>query len=225
MPYDVLLVEDHRIVRDGIRAILEREPDFRVTGETDSGVDAIQFCKRAKPHLVLMDVGLPGLGGVDAAAEILRHSPETKIVVVSMLDDEESVAGALLAGVRGFVLKKASLADLVEAMRTVVQGGTYLSPEVSDKLLHRMQTGNFETRPLPEAVRALSRRELQVMRLVADGKTSREIATMLDLGLQTVRSYRKTMMRKLGLNNVAGLTQLAVSVGLSGMQVRAAAEE
>ncbi len=225
MPYDVLLVEDHRIVRDGIKAILERQADFRVTGETDSAVDAIQFCKKTRPHLVLMDVGLPGLNGVEATAEILRYAPETKIVIVSMLDDEESVVGALRAGARGFVLKKASLGDLVDAMRAVVQGGTYLSPQVSDKLLHRIQTGSFETRPLPTALQGLSRRELQVMRLVADGKTSKEIAVMLDLGLQTVRSYRKTMMRKLGLNNVAGLTQLAVSTGISGAHTRAAAEE
>ena len=219
MPYGVLLVEDHRIVREGIRAILERGTEFTVVGETESATEAIQFCKRAGPSVVLMDVELPGLNGVDATAEILRHSPATKVVILSMHDEEEFVVGALRAGARGFVLKKASLSDLVDALRAVAQGGTYLSPQVSDRLMARIQEGNFNPRPLATALQALSRRELQVMKLVADGKTSKEIAVLLELGLQTVRSYRKTMMKKLGVNNVAGLTQLALSSGLTRFQL------
>lgn len=218
MPYDVLLVEDHRIVRDGIKAILDRTGEFRVAGETESAADAIQFCKRTAPHIVLMDLSLPGLSGIDATGEILRHSPQTKVVVLSMYDDETSVVGAIRAGARGFVLKKASLDDLIEALSTVAKGGFYLSSQVSDRLLSRIQKGDLEPRRLPPALQALSRRELQVMRLVAEGKSSKEIAVLLDLGLQTVRSYRKTMMKKIGVSNVAGLTQLAVSSGLTALQ-------
>ena len=162
-----------------------------------------------------MDIGLPGLNGIEATTEILRHCPETKIVILSMYDDEHSVVSAIRSGARAFVLKKASDNDLLDALRTVAKGGSYLSPQVSDRLLHRIQRGDLEAKQVPSALEGLSPRELQVLRLVAEGKTSKEIAVMLDLGLQTVRSYRKTMMKKLGVNNVAGLTQLALSAGLT----------
>ena len=215
MPSDVLLVDDHKIMRDGIRAILSRAADFRVVGEADSGADALLFVKRHHPDMVLMDIGLPGLSGVETTAEILRHHPTCKIVILSMYDDENSVVGAIRSGARGFVLKKVSDSDLVEALRAVARGGAYLSPQVSDRLLMRIQKGDLESKPAPAALDVLSPRELQVLRQVAEGKTSKEIAVMLDLKEQTVRSYRKTMMKKLGVNNVAGLTQLALSTGLT----------
>jgi DNA-binding NarL/FixJ family response regulator len=215
MPLDVLLVDDHKIMRDGIKAILSRATDFRVVGEAENGPDAVQFTKRQKPDMVLMDIGLPGLNGVETTQEILRFHPECKIVILSMYDDENSVVGAIRAGARAFILKRASDMDLVEALRMVAAGGVYLSPQVSDRLLTRIQKGDLEARQAPSALEGLSPRELQVLRLVAEGKTSKEIATVLDLSEQTIRSYRKTMMRKLGVNNVAGLTQLALSTGLT----------
>src|ERR1700682_208403 len=214
MPVDVLLVDDHKIMRDGIKAILERDPEFRVVGEAESGADALQFVKLHHPELVLMDIGLPGLNGVETTAEILRHHPECKVVILSMYDDENSVVGAVRSGARGFILKKVSETDLLEALRVVARGGAYLSPQVSDRLLTRIQKGDLESKPA-SALEVLSPREVQVLRLVAEGKTSKEIATVLDLREQTVRSYRKTMMKKLGVNNVAGLTQLALSTGLT----------
>src|SRR5579862_6250568 len=220
MPYAVLLVDDHKIMRDGIRAILGRGDEFRVVGEAETGTDAVQCVKRLRPDLVLMDIGLPGLNGVETTAEILRYQPECKVVILSMYDDENSVVGAIRSGARAFVLKKASDMDLLEALRMVARGGAYLSPQVSDRLLERIQKGDLESKQSQQALHSLSPRELQVLRLVADGKTSKEIAVMLDLREQTVRSYRKTMMKKLGVNNVAGLTHLALSTGLS--QARAA---
>jgi len=218
MPCDVLLVEDHRIVRDGVRAMLERASEFRVVGEVESGADAVQFCRRTPPDVVIMDLSLPDLNGMAATEEILRSSPATKIVILSMHEDDKSVIGAIRAGARGFVLKKASLVDLVEALRAVAKGGSYLSPQVSDKLLSRIQRGDMETAKLPDTLDVLSPRELQVLRLVAEGKTSKDIAAVLNLGLQTVRSYRKTMMKKLGVNNVASLTHLAMAAGLTPQQ-------
>jgi len=215
MPSDVLLVDDHKIMRDGIRAILSRDADFRVVGEADNGADALLFVKQHRPDMVLMDIGLPGLNGVETTAEILRHHPTCKIVILSMYDDENSVVGAIRSGARGFVLKKVSDNDLLEALRAVARGGAYLSPQVSDRLLSRIQKGDLESKAAPAALELLSPRELQVLRMVAEGKTSKEIAVMLDLKEQTVRSYRKTMMKKLGVNNVAGLTQLALSTGLT----------
>lgn len=215
MPLDVLLVDDHKIMRDGIKAILSHSSEFRVVGEAENGPDAVQFTKRLKPHMALMDIGLPGLNGVETTQEILRFHPDCKIVILSMYDDENSVVGAIRAGARGFILKRASDMDLVEALRMVAAGGVYLSPQVSDRLLTRIQKGDLEARQAHSALDGLSPRELQVLRLVAEGKTSKEIATVLDLSEQTIRSYRKTMMRKLGVNNVAGLTQLALSTGLT----------
>ncbi len=215
MPLDVLLVDDHKIMRDGIKAILSRGNEFRVAGEAENGPEAVQLCKRLRPHLVLMDIGLPGLNGVETTQEILRFHGDCKIVILSMFDDENSVMGAIRAGARAFILKRASDMDLVEALRMVAAGGIYLSPQVSDRLLVRIQKGDLESRHAHSALGVLSPRELQVLRLVAGGKTSKEIATLLELSEQTVRSYRKTMMRKLGVNNVAGLTQLALSTGLT----------
>lgn len=215
MPYDVLLVDDHKIMRDGIKAILKHSDEFHVVGEAENGVDAVHICRTSRPGIVLMDIGLPGLNGLEATTEILRHVPETKIIILSMYDDEHSVVSAIRSGARGFVLKKASDNDLLEALRTVARGGSYLSPQVSDRLLHRIQRGDLQNTRAPSALEGLSPREIQVLRLVADGKTSKEIAVMLDLGEQTIRSYRKTMMKKLGVNNVAGLTQLALSTGLT----------
>ena len=214
MAIDVLLVDDHKIMRDGIKAILGRDPEFRVVGEAENGPDALQFVKTHHPLVVLMDIGLPGLNGVETTAEILRHCPECKVVILSMYDDENTVVGAVRSGARGFILKKVSDTDLLEALRVVAMGGAYLSPQVSDRLLNRIQKGDLESKQ-PTALEGLSPREVQVLRLVAEGKTSKEIATVLDLKEQTVRSYRKTMMRKLGVNNVAGLTQLALSAGLT----------
>ena len=214
MPFDVLLVDDHKIMRDGIKAILSRDGDFRVVGEADNGSDALLFVKQHHPALVLMDIGLPGLNGVETTAEILRHQPDCKVVILSMYDDENSVVGAVRSGARGFILKKVSDSDLLEALRVVANGGAYLSPQVSDRLLTRIQKGDLESKR-DSVLEILSPREMQVLRLVAEGKTSKEIATLLDLREQTVRSYRKTMMKKLGVNNVAGLTQLALSTGLT----------
>lgn len=224
MATKVLLVDDHKIMRDGIRAILKLGEEFQVIGETDSGTDAVTLTKRLRPDIVLMDIGLPGLNGIEATSEILRYLPETRIVILSMYDDEHSVVSAIRSGARAFVLKRASDNDLLDALRTVAKGGSYLSPQVSDRLLSRIQKGDLDARPLPTALEGLSPRELQVLRLVAEGKTSKEIAVLLALGLQTVRSYRKTMMKKLNVNNVAGLTQLALAAGLTRFPGPPAAE-
>lgn len=211
----VLLVDDHKIMRDGLRAILKLADEFSVVGEADNGTDAVAMAKKLRPEIVLMDIGLPGLNGIEATSEILRYDKDTKVVILSMYDDEHSVVSAIRSGARAFVLKRASDTDLLDALKTVAKGGSYLSPQVSDRLLVRIQKGDLDAKPMPSALEGLSPRELQVLRLVAEGKTSKEIAVMLSLGLQTVRSYRKTMMKKLNVNNVAGLTQLALSAGLT----------
>src|SRR6266498_4642750 len=146
--------------------------------------------------------------------KLVRDCPGVKIVILSMYDDENSVVSAIRSGARAFVLKKASSTDLLDALRTVAKGGSYLSSQVSDRLLTRIQRGDLE--PKDQPLEGLSPRELQVLRLVAEGKTSKDIAIMLDLGLQTIRTYRKTLMKKIGVTNIAGLTQVALAGGLTG---------
>ena len=211
---DIVLVDDHKLVRDGIKGILERGSEFRVVGEAESGADAVNLCKKTQPHIALMDIGLPGMNGIEATTELLRHCPTVKVIILSMYDDENSVVSAIRSGARAFVLKKASSTELLDALRTVARGGSYLSSQVSDRLLARIQRGDLDTHDR-SPLESLSPRELQVLRLVAEGKPSKDIAVLLALGLQTVRSYRKTMMKKLGVNNVAGLTQLALAAGLA----------
>jgi DNA-binding NarL/FixJ family response regulator len=215
MPYSVLLVDDHKILRDGIKAILERSDEFLVVGEAGDGVHAVRICKKIHPDLVLMDIELPGVNGIEATTEIVRYCPRTKVMILTMYDDENSVVAAFRAGVRAFLLKKVSSADLVDALRTVSKGGSYLSPEVSDHLLTRIQQSDLDARQIPGPLDKLSPREQQVLRLVAAGKSSKDIAIMLELGLQTVRTYRKTLMKKIGVNSVAGLTQVALRAGLT----------
>ncbi len=219
MAIDVLLVEDHLVVRQSIRAVLEKGEEFNVSGEVDNGTEAIQFCRKTPPALVLMDVSMPGLNGIEATTEIVRHCPNTKVVVLSGYDDEVSVMNAIKAGARGYILKRASILDMLEGIRTVARGGSYLSPQVSDRLVRRIQTGNTTPSNSP-ILQGLSPREVQVLRLVAEGKSSKEIAGVLSLELETVRSYRKTMMKKLGVNNAATLTKVAVQAGLTPVETR-----
>ena len=215
MPYSVLLVDDHRIMRDGIRTILERTPDFRVVGEADTGSEAVSQAKKLRPDLVLMDIGLPGMNGIEATVEVLRHCPNSRVMMLSMYDDENSVVASFRSGARAFLLKKASSADLLDALRAVSKGGSYLSSQVSDHLLTRIQRGDLDSKEFPGPLDGLSPREQQVLRLVAEGKTSKDIAVMLDLALQTVRTYRKTLMKKIGVTNIAGLTQVALAAGVT----------
>jgi DNA-binding NarL/FixJ family response regulator len=216
MPFNVLLVDDHKIMRDGIKAILRSSEEFHVTGEAESGLEAIHICEKQQPHIVLMDLALLGTNGIETTAELLRLHPGIKIIMLSMYDDEHSVVGAIRSGARGFVVKNASSGDLVDALRMVANGGSYLSPKVSDRLLNRVRSGALEgVNPSGNALENLAPREHQVLRLVAEGRSSKEIAVQLRIAVDTVRSYRKTMMRKLAINNVAELTQLALASGIT----------
>jgi NarL family two-component system response regulator LiaR len=216
MPYRVLVVEDHKIMRDGIRALLDRGGEFTVEGEAESGTEAIQVCTEIHPDVVLMDIGLPGLNGVDATTELLRNCPNAKVIILSMYDDEESVVSAIRAGARGYVVKRASAGDLLEALRTVARGSSYLSPNVSERLLSRIRRGEQnETAGRHPLLSQLTPREFQVLGMIVEGKASKEIAVLLSLGVETVRSYRKTMMKKLNVNNVAGLIRVALAAGLA----------
>ncbi|HXI44326.1 MAG TPA: response regulator transcription factor [Bryobacteraceae bacterium] len=216
MSYRVLIVEDHKIMRDGIKALLDRSAEFTIVGDVETGIEAIQSCTEIHPDIVLMDIGLPGLNGVDSTAELLRHCPSTRVIMLSMYDDEDSVVSSIRAGARGYVVKQASSAELLDALRAVARGSSYLSPHVSERLLSRIRRGEAESMSRHPLLAQLTPREFQVLGLIIEGKASKEIAVILNLGVETVRSYRKTMMKKLGVNNVAGLIRVALAAGLAG---------
>jgi DNA-binding NarL/FixJ family response regulator len=215
MPNGLLLVDDHRIRRDGIKTIIERTTAFCVVGEAANGRDAVTMCRKLEPALVVMDIVLPDMNGIEATTEILRHCPTTKVIVLSIRDDEACVLAAFRSGARAFLTMEASSADLMDALRTVSDGGFYLSGQVSQQLLSLIQRGEMEFHT-PALQAGLSPREEQVLRLVVAGNTNKEIAVMLDLAVETVRTYRKALMKKTGVKNVAGLVQVALTAGLAG---------
>src|ERR1035441_3231124 len=171
MPFSIILVDDHQMVRDAIKEILLRHPEFQVMGEAGTGPDAVQICRQTDPDLVVMDIGLPGMSGIEVTSELARHCPRARVLMLSMYDDEDSVMAAVRAGARGFVLKKACSTELVDAMRTVVRGGTYFGAQVSDLLLSGVQTGKLR-QPSRPGREALSPREQQVLGVTGVGRAN-----------------------------------------------------
>lgn len=213
MTVTVVMVDDHKAVRDGLRAVFARDPEIRVVGEANDAVEAVPLCRQLQPDLVLMAIGLPGTNGIALTAEILGVCPRTKVAIFSIHDDEDSIMAAIRAGVRGFILKESPAQEILGAIRKVAAGGTYLSTHASDHLLARMQRSDAPDEPVPE-IDSLSPRELQVLRLVAEGKSSKEVAVALSLEHNTIRSYRKSMMTKLAVSNLAQLLEAAQGAGL-----------
>jgi DNA-binding NarL/FixJ family response regulator len=215
MTTKIMLVDDHRIMREGIKRFLQNSTDLIVTGEADSGADCLRLCEVNKPDVVVMAIGLPDLSGIEVTAKLSRLRPEIKVLILSMYDDQYSVLAAIEAGARGFVLKRASdSGELRDAIHTVASGGFHLSPQVADNLFMRIRAGGPDSQANTPVMKMISARERQVFLLVAEGKTNKEIAVLLQLALHTVRSYRKSLMTKLEVHNVASLTRLALASGL-----------
>ena len=212
MPHSIVLIDDHQVLRDAIKEILVRNPEFQVVGEAGTGPDAIQVCRGSDPDLAVMDIGLPGRNGIEAIGELARHCPRTRVLIVSMYDDEDSVMAAVRAGARGFVLKKACALELADAVRTVACGGTYFGSQVSDRFLSGIRQSKRHA-PARTTIESLTPREQQVLRLAVEGKCNKEVATLLNLEVHTVRSYRKSLMAKLGAGNIAELIQISAAAG------------
>ena len=208
----VLIVDDHGIVRAGIRSLLEGQPDMEVAGEAAGGEEALQKAKELKPDLVLMDIAMPGMNGIEATKRIKEEQPETNVLVLSMHDDEEFFFPVLRAGASGYILKEAEPQELLYAIRTVSLGHIFLSPAVATALLE-----GFVTTPpehMEESYGSLTKREKEVLRLAAAGKTNREMAEELFLSSRTVEKYRQAVMHKLGLARREELTKYAIRRGL-----------
>jgi two-component system response regulator NreC len=209
----VLIVDDHAIVRDGVRMILEAQPDIEVVGEASDGREALEAARRLSPGVVLLDIAMPGMNGLEATAAIRQNLPDVQVLILTMHEDYEYFFEVLRAGASGYVLKGASSDDLVSAIRAVHQGGVYLHPAVAKNLVSdyvkRMEPGEDRAR-----YDGLSDRERQVLKLVAEGKTSRQIAEELFLSVNTVQTHRAHIMEKLGLHNRTDLIRYAFRKGL-----------
>jgi DNA-binding NarL/FixJ family response regulator len=207
MPTRILLADDHQIIRQGLRKLLENE-GFAVVGEAANGHEAVRLAQSLRPEVSVLDVTMPQLNGLDAARAILRVSPATKVVLLTMHTEGRYVSEALKAGVRGYVLKSQVSADLVQAIREVTRGKTYLSPGVSQTVVDAY-LAKTDLPPDP-----LSLRERQVLQLVAEGKTTKEVAGLLGVRVRTAESHRTRIMAKLNIHETAGLVRYAVRNGL-----------
>lgn len=212
MPIRIVLVDDHALVRQGFRRILEDDPDLQVAGEAGNGLDAIALVKKTEPDVVVMDMAMPEMNGLHATMELIKQRPGTKVLILSMYSDEQYVRNALDAGARGYILKNAIENDLVRAVKAVAGGEQYLSPELSGVLIRAIRTGGFEKEADPYD--KLTQREKQVLQLIAHGKSNKEIAVLLDLSVNTVAVHRANLMSALGVHKTAELVLFAVRKGL-----------
>ncbi len=208
----IILVDDHSVLRSGLKLLLESQPDLKVIGEASSGLEALELASKLRPDLILLDLSMPGLGGLDALPALRKTISSTKILVLTMHDEPQYLRSALKSGASGYVLKKAVDAELISAIRSVLRGEMYVHPSMTRTLLDDMLPHAGES--LPDAWNTLSDREQGVLRLVALGHTSAEIATLLNLSDKTVETYRARGMEKLGLHNRAALVRFALKKGL-----------
>lgn len=211
--YKLLITEDHTIVRAGLRVLLSREPDLEVVGETDNGHDTIRMVGEFAPDLVMMDFVVQETIDTGAIAEIKKRYPKTQILVLTQQKTEESIREALRAGANGYVLKDASNTELITAVRSVLAGKVYLSPSISDKVIN-VFLGGGKLSVSKSSLDALTNRERQILKLVAEGQTSKYIAGQLSLSVKTVEKHRSNLMRKLNLHNASALTTFAIGQGL-----------
>ena len=217
MSIKVLLADDHRIVRDGLRGLLEKQLDIQVVGEANNGRQAVAMTRELKPDVVIMDIGMRELNGIDATRQLKSEHPEVSVVALSMHTDRRHVAEMLAAGASGYVLKESAFDELVTAIQSVSKGQMFLSQGVSATVLDdyvRRLTG-MGSEMHPTGGRALSPREREVLQLIAEGHPTKEIASRLHLSVKTIETHRRQIMDKLGIYNIAGLIKYALREGFT----------
>ena len=207
-PFKILLVDNHTLVRAGIRALLEQIPNVLVVGEAGDGREALKLVEQYRPHLVLMDITMPVMNGLEATVRLVKDFPGTRVVMLSVHTDEEYVLQALRAGAVGYLLKDAGRAELEIAVAAVARGETYLSPAVS-----RHVVGDYVRRTgsgLEGRLETLTPRQREILQLIAEGKSTKEIASILDVSVKTVETHRAQLMERLDIHDVAGLVRYAI---------------
>jgi two-component system, NarL family, response regulator NreC len=208
----VLIVDDHRIIRDGLRILIEQEPDLEVVAEAENGRQAIKMAQKFSPHVIIMDVAMPDMNGIDATLRIKESVPGVKIIALSMYSDSRHVLGMLEAGAAGYLLKEAAFTELAAAVHQVIQGHIYLSPQITDVVVE----GYLNKSPgdLSADHVKLTPREREILQILAEGMTTKEIAAHLLISIKTVETHRRNIMEKLKIWSIAGLTKYAVKEGL-----------
>lgn len=204
----IFIVEDHTIVREGLRALLSLDPNIEIVGETGNGHDAIRLVAACKPSLVLMDLSMPDMNGMEATREIKRRNPEVKIIVLTVHKTEEYVRATLQAGANGYVLKDATHSELKLAVKSVLEGKIYLSPGISDLIIGGFLDGGVVN--TKSAWDTLTHRERVVLKLIAEGRQNKKIADHLCISVKTVEKHRSNLMKKLNLHNTAAITAFAI---------------
>lgn len=218
MVVKLLLADDHQILREGLRALLAKQPDLVVVGEAEDGRTAVRLARELRPDLVIMDIGMPGLNGIEATRQILAEVPETKVIALSMHSDKRFVTEMLKAGAVGYLLKYCASEELVAAIRTVLSQRLYLSAEIVGVVVEDF----VKQTPAPEssAFARLSPREREVLQLLAEGRSTRQIAEDLHVSIKTIEVHRKQIMDKLGLQSLAELVKYAIREGLTTTDIR-----
>ena len=215
MTIKIILADDHQIVRQGLRTLLAAEPDMKVVGEADNGRKTLGLAHELAPDVIIMDISMPDLNGIDATRQIMLKSPDVKIIALSMHSDSLFVMNMFKSGALGYLLKDCALEELVKAIRTVMRQKTYISPGLSDILIKDL--ANHWGSPPISAYAVLTAREREVLQLMAEGKTTLQIAGSLGVSSKTVEAHRKQIMNKLGLHSVAELTKYAIRQGLTSL--------
>src|SRR5438067_7040391 len=209
MAIKCLVVDDHTLFRDGIRRLLDSEPDVQVTGEACDAVEALEKVRELKPDVVLMDIGMPGMSSFEAARVIERNHPGTRLIFLTMYEDEEYLLQCLDVGASGYVLKDAPPLKLINAVREVYQGRKYLSPQVVEKLVDDFRSRSHGSQGIARSS-TLTPREREVVKMIAEGNSVKEIANLLGLSVKTIEAHKFNLMRKLNIHNKAQLVTYAI---------------
>ena len=210
----VLLAEDHMIVREGFRKMLEAEDDFQIVGEAQDGRKAVALAKKFHPEVVLMDIAMPLLNGLEATRQILKAVPTTKVIMLSAHSDDAYVKNATESGAMGFLLKQTSAHEVCRAIREVHKGKTFFSPAISKRQDRLNPQSPNRAGKLKKKIAELTSREMEVLQLIAEGKANKETAAELGIGIKTVEKHREHLMEKLDIHDTAGLTRYAISAGI-----------
>lgn len=212
MPISVVIADDHTIVRDGLRALLEVNPEIKVVGDAADGYQVVEKVKELQPDIVIMDISMPELNGIDATREILKSYPKVGIIILSMLGTADHVFHAIQAGVRGYLLKESAGREVMQAVQSVYAGEMYFSRPITQTMINDYMQARVESES--NSLQSLSLRENEIFCLVVEGKTSAEIGQSLHLSPKTVDSYRSRMMQKLGVSDFTELIKFAIKHGL-----------
>jgi DNA-binding NarL/FixJ family response regulator len=210
----VLLVDDHTVVRQGLRSLLSAEPDIEVVGEAENGRQAVHMAAQLKPDVVVMDLAMPQLNGVEATRQIISECAASKVLILSSYADDEYVHQLTEMGASGYLVKQTAADDLIRALREIAKGNAFFSPSISKRLQDYYRKLFVSGRPLPQRSEPLTSRELEVLQLVAEGCLNKQIASALNLSIKTVEKHRQTLMNKLNIHDVAGLTRYAMDQGV-----------